>query len=95
MFILSIIIGINILGLIALLILSNQGGYWDSLIYPALERFLWSLNLSRKASKIIIIICTIVFLPALIIYFTLLIVWILLTALVVAIVERIKKKKEK
>lgn len=94
MFILGSIVGINILGLIAIFILSNQGGYWDVLIYPALDRFLWNFNLSKKMRKIIVIICTIIFLPALIIYFTLLTIWILITALIIIIVERFKKKEK-
>lgn len=94
MFILGSIVGINILGLIAIFILSNQGGYWDVLIYPALNRFLWHFNLSRKMRKIIVIICTIIFLPALVIYFTLLTIWILTTALIIITVERFKKKEK-
>ena len=93
MFILGTVIGINIIGLIAIFILSTQGGYWDTLIYPALDRFLWNFDLSRKMRKVIVIIFTIVFLPALIIYFTILTIWILIIALIITIIERLKKKE--
>ena len=87
MFILSTIIGINIIGLIVIFILSNQGGYWDTLIYPTLNRFLWKFNLSRKIHKVIAIIFTIAFLPALTIYFILLTIWILIIALIITIIK--------
>ena len=82
MFILGSIVGINILGLIAIFILSNQGGYWDALIYPALDDILsYHLRDDVKKIKIIKILFTIVFLPAIIVYFSLMLITILLSGI--------------
>jgi hypothetical protein len=92
MFMLGILVGINIVGFIVLLLLSNKGGYWDTLIYPALWDVLYDLHLSTKLHRMIAIIFTIVFLPAVIIYFTLLTIWILITVAIIILCEWFEKR---
>lgn len=92
MFMLGILVGINIVGFIVLLLLSNKGGYWDTLIYPALWDVLYDLHLSTKLHRMIAIIFTIVFLPAVIIYFTLLTIWILIIVAIMILCEWFEKR---
>ena len=89
---LGILVGINIVGFIVLFLLSNRGGYWDTLIYPALFDVLYDLHLSAKLHRMIAIIFTIVFLPAVIIYFTLLTIWILIAVAIRILCEWFEKR---
>ena len=83
------VIGINIVGLILLFLLSTRGGYWDALIYPALNDILsYYLRDDAKKIKIITILCTIVFLPAIIVYFSLMLITILLTGIFFSLIKR-------
>lgn len=92
MFMLGILVGINIVGFIVLFLLSNKGGYWDILIYPALSDVLYDLHLSTKLHRMIAIIFTIVFLPAITIYFTLLTIWTLIAVAIMILCEWFEKR---
>lgn len=92
MFMLGILVGINIVGFIVLFLLSNKGGYWDILIYPALFGVLHDLHISAKLYRMIAIIFTIVFLPAITIYFTLLTIWTLIIIAIFTLCEWFKKR---
>lgn len=83
------VIGVNIVGLILLFLLSAHGGRWDALIYPALNDILsYYLRDDAKKIKIITILFTIVFLPAIIVYFSLMLITILLTGIFFSLIKR-------
>ena len=94
MFVIGIFTGINIVGFIFMLLLANCGGNWDVLIYPALYDFLsYRFSIQDKHYTIVKIIFTLLFLPALIVYFTLMTLYAFIS-LIPALIYIKKKEKE-
>lgn len=96
MWLINVVIGINLIGLGCIFTLTNRGGYWDALLYPALEDFLCSACLlNQKKRDIVITLFTIVFFPAIIFYFTLLTIIMTVIVVIVGLYTQYQKYKNK
>ena len=86
MFILGIITGINLIGLLVFLLLANSNTTWSLLIVPALDEFLNNhYDLKPTEHKIIKTIFIILFIPAFIFYFMILFALLLIMVFILTI----------
>ena len=89
MLILNIWLGANICGLFALIAIAHAKGMWAPMIYPVLDEYLEvECYLSEGWRRILKTIFTIVFLPALLVYFTAMVTYLAVMVAIYAFVEK-------
>jgi hypothetical protein len=89
MLILEVWLFVNILGLFALIAIAHSKGMWAPMIYPVLDEYLTEqCYLGGRSKNFLKFAFTLIFLPAFIAYFTVMVLYLAVMVAIYAFVEK-------
>lgn len=89
MLILEVWLFVNILGLFALIAIAHAKGMWAPMIYPVLDEYLTEqCCLGDRSKGFLKFVFTLIFLPAFIVYFTAMVLYLAIMVAIYAFVEK-------